>query len=176
MIKCASTEAEFKQLTTMQQKKMEELTWSVTHEGADAHELKPCSLRANLNWPGVCLRGCRAGYLDTTENTSPWAAQLELTAELRIGRRPHTVQSSTAQCISRSLAVGCADQGLMAGSPCRFKVSQTHSRCRGLYKLKNIFLNKEKLNLECPEVAAEEARYSSEERDVTGRTELVVWS
>lgn len=65
----------------------------------------------------------------------------------------------------------------MAGSRCRFKVSQTHSQCRGLYKLNNMFSNKEKLNLACPEVAAEEARCGSEERDVTGRrrsTELVM--
>lgn len=124
------------------------------------------------------LRGSRAGYLDTTENTSPWAAQLEFTAELRTSRRPHTVQNSTAQ---HSVSAGRSLWAVLTRAwwldlHAGLRSARHTVGAEGFTKLNNIFLNEEKLNLKCPEVAAEEARYSSEERDVTGRTELVIWS
>lgn len=123
MIKCASTEAEFKQLITLQQKRwrnlhgqrrMKEHTW--THLASAEGE--SCRV-SRYHWEHFSLSSTAGIHSRAPHEQTPTYS---------------TEQHSTAQCVSRSLTVGCADQGLMAGSPCRFKVRQTHSRCRGLYK------------------------------------------
>lgn len=147
-------------------KKMEKLTWSATHEGA------------HLNSPGVCWGGVVPGISIPLRTLLPEQHSWNSQQSPCTSRRPHTVQYRTAQ---HSVSAGRSLWAVLTRAwwldlHAGLRSARHTVGAEGFTKLNNIFLNKEKLNLKCPEVAAEEARYSSEERDVTGRTELVIWS